>query len=512
MLRLAFLLALAVCAFGQRRQLFNGTDLEGWQFAGRQPGAKGFHVSDRLLKTSGDKGMLWYTREKIGNAKLRVVYMMSNEKGNSGVFIRIPVEPKSETDAIHRGIEVQIDDRDNDWHSTGTLYSMTKAKARPSRPPGQWNIMEIVMDGPRTLVTVNGVLVTDYDGVSSVPPRKFPYEPERGPRPDTGYIGLQNHDPSAVISFREISVEPLSPSMRSALAFNGRWTIDVDAGRGRVWWLKLSGAGTEGVKGEFVGAPGGGLDPIPELLIHDGELSFKFRRSYGQGSQEAIYRARVVDGQLKGTYQAEGSTRALNWTGKRAPEILDEFDNWTEDKPVSLFNGRDLSGWRIQDPNRRGTWQVVNGVLRNDPAASDIATEQRFWNFKLHAEYRLTPHTNAGFGLRGRYEVQVLEDYGRPASNKGHGALYSRILPAQNASKPAGEWQSLDVTLIGRRLDVVLNGVKIIEGQEIEGFTAIATAANEGEPGPITIQGDHGSVEYRNLRITPLKKQARSSD
>ncbi|HET8547710.1 MAG TPA: DUF1080 domain-containing protein, partial [Bryobacteraceae bacterium] len=204
--------------------------------------------------------------------------------------------------------------------------------------------------------------------------------------------------------------------------------------------------------------------------------------------------------------------RVLNWTGVRAPEILDEFESWVEDRPISLFNGRDLSGWRVQDPSRRGSWSAANGVLRNDPAASDIATEQKFWNFKLHAEYRLTPHTNAGFGLRGRYEVQILEDYGRPPSNKGHGALYSRIQPTQNASKAAGEWQAIDITLIGRRVDVVLNGVKIIDGQEIEGFTAIATDANEADPGPLTIQGDHGSVEYRNLTITPLKKQGRSSD
>jgi hypothetical protein len=104
---------------------------------------------------------------------------------------------------------VQIDNRDDDWHCTGTLYSMTKAKARPSKPAGEWNTMEIVLDGLRTIVHVNGVLVTDYDGKSPVPDRTKSYEPERGPRPESGYIGLQNHDASAVIYFKEISVEPL---------------------------------------------------------------------------------------------------------------------------------------------------------------------------------------------------------------------------------------------------------------------------------------------------------------
>ena len=154
--------------------------------------------------------MLWYPGERIGNATLHVVFKMSNGQGNSGVFIRIPERPRSEADAIHKGIEVQIDNRDDDWHCTGVLYSMTKAKARPSKPPGEWNTMDIRLDGLRTVVHVNGVLVTDYDGVSPVPERTKSYEPKRGPRPPSGYIALQNHDESAVIYFREISVEPLN--------------------------------------------------------------------------------------------------------------------------------------------------------------------------------------------------------------------------------------------------------------------------------------------------------------
>lgn len=199
----------AFALFGQTKQLFNGKNLDGWAFLPNTPGETGFAVKDGLMETGGGKGMIWYTREKFGNAVLTVVYKMSNERGNSGIFIRIPEPPKSERDGIHRGIEVQIDDRDNDWHCTGVLYSMTKALARPFKPAGEWNTMEITLDGIRTLVKLNGVLVTDYDGVSPVPERKFPYEPERGPRPAEGYIGIQNHDSSAVISFKEISVRPL---------------------------------------------------------------------------------------------------------------------------------------------------------------------------------------------------------------------------------------------------------------------------------------------------------------
>jgi len=201
----------AVCAAAaEPSQLFNGKNLEGWQFIGHKPDVQGFTVKDGVIVSTGEKGMMWYTRQKVGNAKLRVVWMMSNEKGNSGVFIRIPVEPASESTAINRGIEVQIDDRDNDYHCTGVLYSMTKALARPSKGPNQWNTFEITLDGQRTIVMVNGVKVTDYDGHADVPPKVQPWEPDRGPRSDSGYIAIQAHDPSAVISFKEISVQPLS--------------------------------------------------------------------------------------------------------------------------------------------------------------------------------------------------------------------------------------------------------------------------------------------------------------
>jgi len=199
------LLLLASLLPAQPRQLFNGRDLEGWQWVDNE----GFRVEDGAIRTQSRKGMLWYTREKIGNATLRVVYKMSNAKGNSGIFIRMPKEPAAERDAIHNGIEVQIDDNDDDWHATGVLYSMTKAKARPSKPAGEWNTMEITLDGLRTIVRLNGVLVTDYDGVSAVPERTKSYEPDRGPRPASGYIGIQNHDERAVLHFKEISVSAL---------------------------------------------------------------------------------------------------------------------------------------------------------------------------------------------------------------------------------------------------------------------------------------------------------------
>jgi len=205
-----FALILVALALHAETKLFNGKDLDGWKAIGRDQSATtmaGFTVKDGLLETTTGKGLLWYTKRKIGNTTIKVVYKMSNDQGNSGVFIRIPIEPQNEDDAINKGIEVQIDNRDDDWHSTGVLYSMTKALARPYKPAGEWNTMEIKLEGLRTIVKVNGVLVTDYDGTSPVPEKKKSFEPDRGPRPAEGYIAIQHHDENCVISFKEISIK-----------------------------------------------------------------------------------------------------------------------------------------------------------------------------------------------------------------------------------------------------------------------------------------------------------------
>jgi hypothetical protein len=208
------LLALAVApALAADKQLFNGKDLTGWARMPRHEGAPanekpGLVVRDGLLVSVPDapEDDLWYTVGKIGNATLRAVYKVSAPEANSGVFIRIPYEPKSEDDAINKGIEVQIQDTADDYHCTGVLYSMTKARTRPYKPAGEWNTLEIEMRGERTIVKLNGVVVTDYDGVAPVPPKRGRYEPDRGPRPDQGYIAIQHHGGGATLWFKEIKL------------------------------------------------------------------------------------------------------------------------------------------------------------------------------------------------------------------------------------------------------------------------------------------------------------------
>jgi hypothetical protein len=192
------------------RQLFNGKDLTGWKHAG--PGF--MSVEDGLLRGNGGMGLLYWEGEKFGNCMIKIVFKMEKTNSNSGVFIRVPVEPREEWMPIHYGYEVQIDNMpelsdEDEYHYTGTVYSLSKPLAKPGKPGPEWNTMEITLDGPRTIVFVNGEKVTDYTEGDPVPERKFDFEPIRGPRPDSGYLGVQNHGEADVVYFKEIAVKPL---------------------------------------------------------------------------------------------------------------------------------------------------------------------------------------------------------------------------------------------------------------------------------------------------------------
>lgn len=192
----------AAAKSGDWKPLFNGRNLDGWQHVG--PGE--IVVENGALKTVGGMGLLWYTREKFGNAVIRVVYKSQGDS-NSGVFIRIPEQPTEPWMPVNKGYEVQIDDSDDDWHRTGVLYSFTRTLAQPKTQ--EWNTMEITIEDERTVVTVNGTKVTDYREGAPVPEKKQKSEPDRGKRAASGYIGLQNHEPKDVVYFKEVSVRKL---------------------------------------------------------------------------------------------------------------------------------------------------------------------------------------------------------------------------------------------------------------------------------------------------------------
>ena len=185
-------------------QLFNNENMDGWEHVGDGS----FIIEDGMLISQGGMGLLWFTGQKFDNVKIRVVYKGAN-KNNAGFFIRIPEIPKEAWIPVYTGYEVQIDDREDEYHRTGVLYSLTKAKASPGIPD-EWNTMVITLDGNRTIVYVNEVLVTDYTEGDPVPKKVKYYEPDRGLRPESGYIGIQNHGIGDVIHFKEISYKNLT--------------------------------------------------------------------------------------------------------------------------------------------------------------------------------------------------------------------------------------------------------------------------------------------------------------
>ncbi len=191
-------------------QLFNGKDLSGWKHVG--PGS--MSVENGLIRGHGGMGLLYWAGQKFGHCVFKVVYKMKDENDNSGVFIRIPIEPREEWMPVFYGYEVQIDNKpelsgEDEYHVTGTLYSLTKPLAKPGKPGPEWNTMEITIDGKHTIVVVNGQKVTDYREGEPVPPKKFDFEPFRGPRPESGYFGLQNHSDKDIVYFKEVAVKPL---------------------------------------------------------------------------------------------------------------------------------------------------------------------------------------------------------------------------------------------------------------------------------------------------------------
>jgi hypothetical protein len=306
-----------------------------------------------------------------------------------------------------------------------------------------------------------------------------------------------------------LSLLAVVPGLAGDSDFNGRW--DINAGTGptpRAWWLEVNGVGTPTANGKFVSAYNGDMNTIDSIAVENGELQFTIVQPQNRDrpSRTMVYRAKFVGGKLEGTMQAEGQNGPpVKWTGVRAPVIADKDDgSWRKDAPIELFNGKDISGWKALHPDAEMKWSVVDGVLRNAPPTTDLVSERKFWNFDAHIEFRIVQHSNSGIGLRGRYEIQILEDYGQPPNTHGSAALYSRIAPSVNASRPPGEWQAYDIHLVGRTLTVAFNGKTVLDKVNVDGLTAIANNSDEAEPGPFIVQGDHSYVEIRKFTVTPL--------
>jgi hypothetical protein len=191
--------------------------------------------------------------------------------------------------------------------------------------------------------------------------------------------------------------------------------------------------------------------------------------------------------------------------GVPAP-ALDRKPPRSWNKPEPLFNGKDLTGWEpINSANNH--WTAVDGYLVNETKGANLKTTRKFDDFKLHFEVNCPDQANSGMYLRGRYEMQIeYEPAGTEDAFHSMGAIYGMVA-AKPAARKVGEWESFDITLVGRRVTITRDGATIIDNQEIAGITGGALDSSEGEPGPFYIQGDHtGGIKFRNITISVPKK------
>ena len=281
----------------------------------------------------------------------------------------------------------------------------------------------------------------------------------------------------------------------------GRWDLTVQGSDGPYpSWVEIRLRKETELMGSFVGRFGS-LRYITQIEFRDGELSFRVPIQYEQNKSDLVFKGKLSSDRLEGTTEdADGKT--LSWKGVRAPDQRRMgLPKWG--RPISLFNGKDLSGWKLRSNERGNCWNVAGGALTNNVPCVDIVSVKEFTNFKLHVEFNIVEKSNSGIYLRGRYEVQIQDDIGKTRDSLRMGGLYGFLRPAENASAKPGVWQTYDITLIGRRVTVVLNGKTILDNQEIPGITGGALNSDEGAPGPIMLQGDHGKIQFRNVTITP---------
>ena len=288
-----------------------------------------------------------------------------------------------------------------------------------------------------------------------------------------------------------------SRSQENAPPIIGRWDLTFQRPNGPMssGWLEVQHSGTKTLVGRFVGLSGSAR-PISEVQVTGNDLRFTIPLQWERSDGPVTVTARLENDRLTGTMTI-GSAAPIPFTGVRAPALRRAAaPQW--DKAEPIFNGRDLAGWHVA--GGANEWEADNGILRNRKSGGNLVTDAKFTDFKLHVEFRYQAGGNSGVYLRGRYEVQVF-DSGDELAVGSLGAVYGYLEPSDAVAKKPGEWQTFDITLVGRMVTVVLNGTTIISNREIPGPTGAALDSDEGAPGPLLLQGDHTAIEYRNITI-----------
>jgi hypothetical protein len=281
----------------------------------------------------------------------------------------------------------------------------------------------------------------------------------------------------------------------------GRWDIRVNEnGADKPSWLEVELSGFRTLVGHFV-STGGSARPISKVNFDNGKFGFAIPPQWESEDRDLSLEGTVTADGISGTIHTSAG-QSYTFTGVKAPAMKrTTAPVWG--KPVKLFNGKDLTGWKAMGENQ---WIVKDGILSSPHSGSNLISEQKFNDFKLHVEFRYQKGSNSGVYLRGRYETQIIDNPVTDHPNSHlFGGVYGFLIPNEMAVKGPGEWQTFDITLVGRIVTVVANGKTVICSQEIPGITGGALDSNEGEPGSIYFQGDHGPIEFRNITITPAK-------
>ena len=280
----------------------------------------------------------------------------------------------------------------------------------------------------------------------------------------------------------------------------GRWdfTVQTPAGN-RPSWLEVRPSGRRALVGRFVGFVGSAR-PISTIAQDGDHFRFAIPPQWEAGDSDEVVEGQLQGDHLTGTLTL-GDGRRFNWTAVRAPLLRHAVPTWGTSTPLLGASG--LAGWHIVGGENQ--WRVTGGVLANQKAGGNLVTDRTFGDFKLHVEFRYPKGSNSGVYLRGRYEVQVEDSVSPQPENDMVGGVYGFIAPSVISAKPPGEWQSYDIVLVGRMVTVIFNGTTVISNREIPGITGGALDADEGAPGPLMLQGDHGPIEYRNIVVTPAR-------
>jgi len=305
------------------------------------------------------------------------------------------------------------------------------------------------------------------------------------------------------LSIQVYSQQPNSAETTTvpAQSFLGRWDLTLKTpSREYPSWLEITQESGQ-LKALLV-SRWGNARPLPKIELSHGQITFVSPKEEEDRKDDMVFVGTLSGQKLSGTTTGQDGT-PWQWTGERAPDLKRKAEpKWG--KPTSLFNGKDLSGWRPSDPNATAAWKVENGTLVSPGHGAELITDAKFDDFKLHIEFNCAPKSNSGVYLRGRYELQIEDDPVPEGPTMRTGGVYGFLAPSPEQPRRPGEWQTYDITLVGRVVTVVQNGQTIIDKQEIPGITGGALDSHEGLPGPIYLQGsEDGHVAFRNITITP---------